>query len=645
MEDTLRGRIIVWGELTVGHRKLRIVAVLVTSLALASATIAPSSAQEPASSGVGSSSGAASLLTLALGSDALLLQLLGEATQTSNNPSAGGPIASERISPFQVTSSLLPALGGVSQPTIETRSTSGEDAATTQGVDLGALLAATPVTGLLSGTIDPVALRSAVDPSGAVSAATAAVRDVSLLGGLLRTGAATADLGSHALVTDAGALRGLALDSLEVLDLTALLDALGISLADLPVDAAVGLLDQLGLPLPGGLSAAALLDTIDGLLDSTSAVRAQVTALQGQIDGLQAQLAPLTSQLATATALVSTLTSELSAQQALLAACVVPVLCAPIQALVTSLTSQLATATASANSIDAAIDALQADIDSRLAQIDGLIDPIQQLLDDLLGLLDGILDGLDGAPLLTVRDLAVGVAASADDTVADSVARVVGSVGDVQVGGLSLGGLDPAAALGQVTALADQLTGTLGGILSTIDPSLGNLVDIALLEQATSVAEADGVTEAVASITGLRATITPPDICGLLGRLGAQETLGSVLGGLGEALPSLPGPVGDVLGDLGSTVTCTAATATGDLTAAALVAGVASALTQPLTVEALSLAGAGSFSVPAATSGGPATPGSPGSLPTTGGEAQLALLALGLGAVGLVTRRLLARAA
>jgi LPXTG-motif cell wall-anchored protein len=103
--------------------------------------------------------------------------------------------------------------------------------------------------------------------------------------------------------------------------------------------------------------------------------------------------------------------------------------------------------------------------------------------------------------------------------------------------------------------------------------------------------------------------------------------------------------VGDVLGDLGSTVTCTAATAAGDVTAAALVAGVASALTQPLTIEALSLAGAGSFSVPAATSGGPAAPGSPGSLPNTGGEAQLALLALGLGAVGLVTRRLVARAA
>jgi hypothetical protein len=626
------------------HRKPRIVAVVATSLALSIATVAPTSAQEPAA-GVGSSSGAASLLKLALGSDALVLQLLGEATQTSNDPGAGGPAALERISPLLVTSSLLPALGGVSQPTIETSSTNGEDARATQGVDLGALLAATPVAGLLDGSIDPVALRSVVDPNGALSAATAAVRDISLLGGLLSTGTATADLASQALVTDAGALRGLSLDSLEVLDLTALLDALGISLADLPIDAAVGLLDGLGLPLPGGLSAAALLDTIDGLLDSTTAVRAQVATLQGQIDGLQAQLAPLTSQLSAATALVTSLTSQLSAQQALLAGCGgLPLVCDPIQALITSLTTQLATATASANSIDAAIDAVQAQIDSRLAQIDGLLDPIQTLLDQLLGLVDGILSGLDGAPLVTVRDLVVGVAARADDTVAESDAQVLGSVGDVQVGGLSLGGLDPAALLAQVTALADQVTGTLGGILSTVDPSLSGLVDIDLLEQATSVTEADGVTEAFASITGLRATITPPDICGLLARLGAQDTIGSVLGGLGEALPSLPGPVGDVLGDLGSTVTCNAAAAAGGVTASALVGGVASALTQPLTIEALSLAGAGSFSVAGATSGAPGQP-TPGSLPNTGGEAQLALLALGVGALGLLTRRLLVRAA
>ena len=114
-------------------------------------------------------------------------------------------------------------------------------------------------------------------------------------------------------------------------------------------------------------------------------------------------------------------------------------------------------------------------------------------------------------------------------------------------------------------------------------------------------------------------------------------------------MPSLPGPVGDVLGDLGSTITCTSgAAAAGTLSAAALVDGVASALTEPLTVEALSVSGASTFSTARRTPGTPgaSTPGSPdagqtpGSLPATGGEGWLALAAV-LGAAGYGVRRLL----
>ncbi|MGH9275267.1 MAG: hypothetical protein ACRDZU_11530 [Acidimicrobiales bacterium] len=619
-------------------RKLRTIGVISASAALAITAIAPSGAEE-SPAGTGMSGGAASLLTLALGDGALDLRLVGEDSATSNV--AGAANALERVSPLQVASTLLPALNGVSQPTVEASSTSGENATATPGVDLATLLAAAPVPGLLTGVIDPVALRSVVDATGATSAADGAVRNLSVLGGLLQLGTATADLGSSALLTDAGATRGLSVDRIEVLDLTALLDALGISLADLPLDAAVGLLGGLGLPIPGDLSPEALLTTIDGLLTQTAPVRAQVVTLQGQIDALQGQLAPLTAQLSTATALVTSLNADLATQQALLAACVVPALCVPIQALVTSLTSQLATATASVNTIDAAIDALQAQIDGVVAQIDALLATIQSLLDQLLGLIDGVLDGLADAPLLAVEDLVVGLTALADDTLAGSSAQVVGSVGAVKIGGLSLGGIDPAATLAQVTGLADQVTGTLGGILSLVDPALAGLVDIDLLEQGTAVTEEGGVTKAIAGITALRATITPPDVCAVLGRLGLEETVGSVLGSLGESLPALPGPVGTVLGDLGSTVRCAAPLTAAGFTASSLVDGVASALTQPLTVEALSISGAGSFSVPAA----PGAPGTPGELPTTGGNAQLALLAVGLGVLGIAARRMLARTA
>ncbi len=596
------------GSGKLGLGKVRTLVVLAASTALAVASVTPAVAAGAPPAGVGSSSGTASLLSLALGADALALRLVGEDAQTTNDTGAGGPSALERVSPLQITSALLPALAAVSQPTVETRSSSGEDATSTPPVDLGALVAGGIVPGLVAGTIDPVALRSAVDASGAVSSASGGVRDLALVGGLLRAGTTTAGLGSTALVTDAGSVRGLQMDHLDVLDLTAILGALGISLPDLPIDVAVGLLDQLGLPVPGGVSSAALLTVINGLLDQTSAVRTQVTTLQGQIDGVQAQLTALTSQLAT--------------QQALLAACVVPGLCAPIQALVTSLTTQ--------------VDAAQAQLDALAAQVQALLDTVRAPLDQLLGILNGVLDALDGAPLLVVDNLAVGLTARAGDTLGTSVAKVVGSVGAVHIGAQSLGGLDAGATAAQLGALGDQVTSALGGILSSIDPSLGALVQVDLLDRVTSVSQSGGVTKASAAITGLRATITPPDVCGVLGRLAAvPDSLAAVLGGSGLPVPSLPVPVTDLLSGLGSTVSCNVTA--GSLSATTLVNGVATALTQPARVEALSLAGAGTFAALAA----PTT--TPGALPVTGGDSQLGLLALGACLVGLTSRRLVVR--
>ncbi|HEY9555999.1 MAG TPA: hypothetical protein VIR58_04650, partial [Acidimicrobiales bacterium] len=541
-----------------GSARTRAVVALAAVAALSIASVAPTAAAaDDRAPGVGSSSGSASVLNVLLGADSLGLRLLSEESSTSNDPAAGGPVATEQVTPLQIVSSLVPGLAAAEQPAVGTTSKDGEQSASTPGVDLGTVLAGLPVPGLLSGTLDPIALRSLVDADGALSSATGAVRDLSVLGGLLSTGVASLDLGSSALVTDAGAIRGLELDRLEVLDLSALLDALGISLADLPLDIVVGLVDQLGLPLPAGLSPDALLASIDDLLADTGPVRTQVSGLQAQIDALQSELAGLPAQISAATATVTSLTSQLDAAVASLggALCaLVPDLCA----LISSLQGQLATATSLVATLEARLAAIPALIDGLIAQVNGLLDGIQGLVDQLLGLVDPLLDGLDGASLLVVEDLAVGLVATADDTLDASVAEVVGSVGDVRVGGISLGGLDATGALGQVGALADQLTGALGAILGTIDPSLASLVDVELLEQTTSVTEADGVTQAVAGITGLAATITPPDICGVLDRLAVGETLGSVLDGLGEALPSLPGPVGDVLGDLTSTVRCEA---------------------------------------------------------------------------------------
>lgn len=623
-------------------RTLRKAVVFGAASALAIATIAPSGAAEsPDLDGVGMSSGAASLLTFALGDGSLGMRLLGEDATTSNEPNAG-PLAVERVSPLTVSSTLVSALSALTQPTIETRSSAGEDTKSTSPVDLGALLTGGPVPGVVSGTIGAVSLRSAVDAAGAISSATGSVNNLAVLGGLLKVGAGSVGLGSTALVSDAGAERQLQLDSLQVLDLSALLGSLGISLGDLPIDTAVHLLDQLGLPLPGGLSADALLNVVNGLLSDTSGVRAQVAGLQSQIDSLTTQVASLTSQASAAGTLVSSLTSQLGTQQALLDACVVPLLCAPIQTIVTSLTSQVSAATASAASISSALNTAQAQIATLVGQVQTLLDTAGSALDQLLGTLDAVTGGLDGASLLVVDNIVAGVTARADGTLSSSVAAVRGSIGAVRVGGVSLGGLDLGATVGQAIALSDQVTSTLGGLLATIDPALSNVVNIDLFDQTTALDEADGITSASAAITALRATITPPDVCGVLSRLtAAPDTLSSVLTSVGLGALPVGGPVADLLGVIGSTVSCNGAAS---VSASSLVDGVATALTQPLQVEALSVAGQGTYSASqASTTTGSATPGSQGPMPSTGSNVPFALLAMCAGAMAMSTRWLLVR--
>jgi hypothetical protein len=629
-----------------GGSRWRALGVVAMAAALGIAAVAPSSAQTTPT-GTGTSSGSTSILQATLGTGSLAVRLLGEDSLTTNV--VGATRATERLSPLQITSTLLPALDGISMPASETTSTGGENTTATPPVDLSTLVSGSPIPGLLTGTLDPAALRALVDATGATGTADAAIRDLSVLAGLLSLDAATADLGSTALVGDAAAVRGLVIDHLEVLDLTALLEALGLSLGDLPLDVILGLLDQLGLPLPVGIdSLAELTSTLEGLLDDTSVVRTQVAALQAQIEGLEDDLATAEAALATVNAQIATLTTQIAEQNALLAACGgVPLVCDPITALIATLTGQLTTAQGEAVTLTGTIATINAQIDDLLDQIDTLLDGIAALVDELTGLLDGVLDVLDGAPLVTLEDLVVGVTAKADDTVASSVATVIASIGDIKVGSTSVGGLPTDAVLAQVTALADQVTATLGTVLGTIAPALAGVVDLDLLERTTSVVQEGTGTRATAGLTALRATVTPPDVCAVLQDIvDLPETVGDVLTGLGVEPPALPGPVGDVLGTIGSTVTCELVLPNepGLLPAALDADGVAAALTQPLRVEAVSVAGTAFYALPT-----PATPTAPttpqGSLPRTGGDAAWAVLAAALGVAGLAGRRLLRRTA
>lgn len=598
------------------RRRATAAALGVSLLALAATNLPTAGAVD---TGVGSSTGRAEALHLNIGGGALELRLLAEESTTTNDDPAG---ASDRVVPLTVSSSLLPQLSALTLPPVEVASTGPEDAKTAPGADLAALTSAAGLPAVLGGTIDATSLRAVVDATtGALAAATGGASNLSVLGGILQVGRIDGLLGSTAAPTAAGANRGLTIDSIELLDLGAVLQLLGLSPADLPLDVAADLLASLGLPLPGGLSADALVAQVQGLLANAGNVPATIDTLNAQIDALLAQAAGVQAQLTT---LVSGGACQLVGG--------IPVLGGAVCDQITALQGQL-------SGINSQVAALRAQVTTLLNQVAGLLAPIT-------GIVEGLLDGLEDAPLVVIEDLVVGVAAQATDTLEASTADVAASVGAVRIGTLPLPGVDALGTVDQLVALGDQLTGAVGGILATIDPSLAGLVDIGLFEKSTSIRTEGDQNIAEALLTGLHVDLTPPDLCGLLTRLGAADTIGGLLETVGGTLGTLPLPVTDVLGDLGSVVQCTPTA--GATESKALVDGVAAALTQPLSLDVLTVSGRGAFAaVPTQVPGAP-TPGTPGTnpvLPRTG-SSDVVLLTLGvLAATAALGLRRVARAA
>lgn len=590
------------------RRTLPVIAAL-AALALSTVAIAPAGAQAPTTGG-GTSSGGTELLRVQLGGGALDIRIGRELSQTIHDPSVGPASAVEQLIPLTVGSTLVPALGALSTAPIEVASSGDEKSVSSPTIDLASVAGAAPVPGLLSGTLQPFSLRAVVDALGSVADATGAASGVSVLGGVLELGELQALLGSDALLDGASAGRLLSLDQVEVLDLEALLQLLGLGITDLPVGVAAGLLEQLGLPLPGGLG-------------SAGALVAQVESLLAQAGDVPALLRDLTDQLAVLQAAVAAATAELAPLLEFLD-------CDPLLAL--PLLGDLACSTILSliDTLEAEIASLNTQIAALTAQIDALLETVADLLQPLFDILNGLVDGLAGAPLLTVRDLSLGVVADAVDTLAGSTADVTGSVGSIQIGNL------PALTGTDLVALADQATAALGSVLSVLDPVLGDLVAIDLLADTTSVREENGKNVAEAAVTGLLVGLTPPNVCGILDRLGGiGDSIGGLLGSLAQSVPSLPLPVGDVLGQLGSTLSCTV-----DGEAVLL-----SALTQPLSVEVLSVTGRGEFAAVATQTTPTTQPTVP--LARTGGATSsvVPMAALGVAFAGFVlTRRLLARA-
>ncbi|HAS12689.1 MAG TPA: hypothetical protein DCS55_19590 [Acidimicrobiaceae bacterium] len=511
-------------------RLSRLVPVLAAG-ALLAATTSPALAQtdpeQAVVEGVGTTTGALTLLGLDAG-DLLSLDLLSDAGSANIDEDLGPRRAAAQIAALALES---PA-AGVSQvlPLLSVESTGAPDERSQ---------AVTPIDNpVVSGAIAPLQLSALVDEAGATSLLSAGLADVDVLSGILTLAGTTLDLGSTALVGDAAGSRGIDLDALTVLDLEALLATLGIPLTDLPLDTLLGLLDGLGLlgQLEGllaplgldidGLSVDAIVDLVDGLVGELDVVLGQL----GQVDALVDEITSLEDLQAALQADSGSCDTLADLDDLLGGGDTLTELCSNVTGTLASITSQLTTLT---------------------AQLDALPDPteltalVDDLLDQVRGALEAPLDLLSGQALLSLEGLDVTVLTKATDDVATSVADVTGTLGSLQVGELPvLGTLDLTAPTADLNGLLAQAEGLVGGILGEISPALADLVSIRTLQETTSVEEVAGSVVSSAAFSGLEVEVLPilGELTGVLAGLGGTDSLGAVLEGLDLPLPTSGAP-------------------------------------------------------------------------------------------------------
>jgi hypothetical protein len=448
--------------------------------------------------GVGTSKASTTILDIDLG-DALKLRVGGDDAQSSTDPQIGPAGAFSRLVGLEASSAMLPALNvKIPDPAIESRTPGGSPEASLAGVDLTSGIAALPglpgvavPASVASGTLDAT-LRSILDGSTAASSVDAAVSNLGLAGGLLSAEGLSSTLATGASAAQADGARKVEVGAIDVLDLGALLGALDMALADLPIGTVSALLAELGVPVTG--------------VPQGSDLASYVAALNAAIDEVQATIDDA-SQTVTGT-VDSTVAGTLG-----------------------SLGLPVPTSSASVSEVLGTVDDLQ---------------------DTLTGTLTTALNALDGLTLLRLDGATVGIATKAAQTIEDSVADVTAEVGGIAVGGINLPGADLLGPVSQVNELVSTVNSTLSGALGTIHPSLGNLVSVSVLDQLESVTADNGYIRSRAGITALTAKITPPaELASVLTTIESATGIGETLSGLGAPVPALDSAMADLQGTLG----------------------------------------------------------------------------------------------
>lgn len=466
--------------------------------------------------GVGTSKATFSLVNLELGQAGNLLNLrvLADDALSTIDSLLSTPNAFSKLAPLSLTSSVLPALNGVTAglPSFESRSPGGNPEVKGSALDFSKSSANVPllgalggITGLIGGQLIPTSLTSGLDDKGARSALDAALANLSVLNGVLSIKSVSNLLGTTAASPAATGDRGVKIDAISILNLGDLLKGLGLDLANLPLPILNDLLKNLNLL--GNLPLA-------GAPDLLSAV----TNITGVIDGLLKTVTGSTgvvNEIVKTVPVVSGLVGGLPTQL-------------PVLGSGGKLTSLLPTA-----------NLLEGTVGNLLTTLQGT----------LQGLLGGALNLLGNLPLLKLNGADVNVATKAGRTLEDSLATAVANIGGLNVLGIDLPGVDLAA----VGNLVNTVTGLLSGVLGTIDPGLAKLLDVKILGKSTDVSTAGGYNKASASFDILSLTVNP--LAGLTGIVGGLLNAGStnsplaLLGGAGVAKPAAALPV--VGGDMG----------------------------------------------------------------------------------------------
>ena len=459
---------------------------------------------------------------------------------------------------------------------------------------------------LASGTINPVKIEAHNSDTSVDSLVGTSVPDLSILQGLMALkGVNVAGVSSNASVSASKGDTGIVgIDSVDVLSLQGLLGMAGLNLADLPLGTLTGILDQLGLSVPGGGSLGNLTGAnISGLLGD-------VTGLLNVKNGLTSGL----SGIADCGALTSLINNNLSGLPDL----------AGILGTGGVLSGLLGTLGLSSSG---GITGLLGTCSTVSSLAQPILDVVNPTLDSLLptanNVLGGLLGTLSGAPLIQLSGVSLSAVANAADTLATSSATTSANFGHILVGGKDLGLLDPNSTVDQINALKGSVLGLVNSVTSTI--GLGNLIDIGLLERTASTKTDGAYNVASAGLDLLRVSINPPaNLGGLLSTVTAN-------------------PLSGLLGSIGGVVPADSGLATNALAQAF---GLTSLLTQPTTIKVGSIGADADYTTAVAGTTLTQTPASGavgGTLPRTGGTngawfAALAAISLA-GAFG-ITRSL-----